>query len=175
MSVFGSSYDNPSRNPFGITRERRPRIHRIHLNNVSSAEVDLATVYKNVTRVELLFSYISVADGPNPGDVATPSYIVVKIDGMQQHAGNTSALNNAFCTLAKTGNASTDMGTAVDLYEYDRGSGGPDYLYTYEMPQPQNISRLNISFYDPAGSAVTLANNNNLLIFEFMEGTNFAQ
>jgi hypothetical protein len=173
MSVF--SYDNPLINAFGKTIERRPRIHRIHLTNVASAEVDLATIYKNVTRIELIFSYISVADSPTPGTVTTPSYIVVKIDGMQQHAGNTSALNNAFCTLTKTGNASTDMATTVDLYEYDRGAGGPDFMYTYEMPQPKNITKLNISFYDPTGAAVTLANNNNLLIFELMESTNYGQ
>lgn len=173
MSVYGNS---SLLNAFGKTVERRPRIHRIHLNNVSSAEVDLATVYKNVSRIELISSYIAVADA-TPGDSATPSYIVVKVDGLQQHGGNTGPLNNAFCTLVKTGNSSTDMGTTVDLYEYDRGAGGPDYLYTYEMPagQLQNIARLNISFYDPAGAAVTLANNNNLLIFEIMESTNYAQ
>jgi len=173
MSAF--NYNNPVLNPYGITKERRPRIHRVHLDNVSSAEVNLATVYRSVTRVELISSYLAVSD-TGPGN-ATPSYIVVKIDGMQQHGGNTGALNNAFCTLCKTGNASIDMSTSVDLYEYDRGAGGPDYLYTYEMPagQLQNIGRLNISFYDPAGSAVTLANNNNLMVFEIMESTNFGQ
>lgn len=171
MSAFGHHYANPKTDPLAKTLERRPRIHRVAIDNDSSINVDLGTVYKNVTRVELIFSYLTVADDG-------PSYIVVKIDGMKQHEGNNSTLSDAFCTLVKTGHASrsdADAASDVDLYEYDRGAGGPDWIYTYEFPQPKTLSNLNISFYNPAGSAVTLSNNNNLLIFEIMESTNLGQ
>lgn len=169
--MFGHHYNNPEHNYLGKTMERRPRIHRVAIDNVSSINVNLGTVYKNVTRVELIFSYLTVADDG-------PSYIVVKIDGMQQHEGNNSTLNDAFCTLVKTAHASrsaADTAADVDLYEYDRGSGGPDWIYTYECPQPKTVGNLNISFYDPDGGAVTLSDNNNLLIFEIMETTNLGQ
>lgn len=171
MSVFGHHYGNPIPDPLAKTIERRPRIHRVAIDNVSSIDVDLGTVYKNVLRVELILSYLTVADDG-------PSYIVMKIDGLKQHEGNTGTLNDAFCTLVKTGHASrsdADSAADIDLYEYDRGAGGPDWIYTYEFPQPKTLGSLNISFHTPAGAAVTLSDNNNLLIFEIMESTNLAQ
>lgn len=171
MSVFGHHYINPIVDPLARTVERRPRIHRVAIDNVSSIDVDLGTVYKNVTRVELVLSYLTVADDG-------PSYIVMQIEGLKQHEGNNGTLSNAFCTLVKTGHAShsaADAASDIDLYEYDRGAGGPDWIYTYEFPQPKTLSNLKISFYDPAGSAVTLSDDNNLLIFEIMESTNLGQ
>lgn len=166
---FGNLFNNPGQNYTAQTQERRPRIHRVNLaSGASTFNVDLNTTYKNVVRIELVHAQLVIDDGPR--------YIVVKINGMQQHGGNTSTLDNAFCTLAKTNHPRHS-------YEYSRGSGGSDYMYTYEFPGPVNLNNLNITLYQPDGTAATLTDTdgtvtdsaNQLMVFEIMESTNFGQ
>lgn len=160
--MFGHHYRNQQLDPYAGCVERRPEVHTVNLEgNASSYTVDLNTVYTNVIRVELVQAHI--VEGTD-----TPHYLIIKIDGMQDYMGNSSALNQAFCTLTRSDYTN-------NLYTYSRGNGSPTLQYTHNYSQPTQLRELRISFLNPDGTALTLDNTNHILIFEITQSTNYSQ
>jgi hypothetical protein len=113
----------------------------LNARNKYSVSIDnLAASFRDVVSIELIQAFIPPAD-------ANDLFLILNVNGYSKVTSNNNNARTSFCLIPAT-NPGNDT-----YYNMRRTSSIPDDNYVYYFSEPTRISKLDIEFTRPDGSA----------------------